>query len=70
MTRSFIDDGAHVVVGQLLHLLDLMRGPEAVEEMHERDARFERGLGGDQGHVHAFLDVLGAEHAQRSGGRA
>ena len=48
---------------ELLDLRELVGGPEAVEEVHEGDAGFERGLGCDQGHVHAFLDVLGAEHA-------
>ncbi len=53
----------HVFTGELLNLLDLVGGPEAVEEMHEGNSGGQGGLGGDQGHILALLDVLGAEHA-------
>ena len=32
-----VDDSAHFVIAQLFNLLDLMRGPEAVKEVHERN---------------------------------
>jgi hypothetical protein len=36
---------AEIVLGQDADLLDLVRGPEAVEEVEERNARLERGGG-------------------------
>ncbi len=60
--------GAHIVHGKLLDLGDFVRGAEAVEEMHERNARFE-GCGlGDEGGVHDLLDVVGGQ--QRPAGLA
>ena len=38
-----VDHRPHVVDGQLLDLVDLVRGAEAVEEVDERHAGFERG---------------------------
>ena len=45
-------------------LLDLARGPEAVEEMKERNSGFERGQMGDDGQVLGFLDRAGASHGE------
>ena len=43
-------------------LVDLMRCAEAVEEMHEGYARFERGDVRDEGHVAGFLHRVRREH--------
>ncbi len=42
-------------VGQQEHLVELVRGPEPVEEMQERDARLQRGRLRDQGGVVRLL---------------
>ena len=57
-----VDHGAHIVIGQLLDLLHLVGGAEAVEEVEEGDARFEGGGLGDQGEVHDLLHELEAQH--------
>ena len=49
---------------ELLDLAHLVRGAEAVEEVEERNARFERGRLGDQGEVHGFLHGVGGQHAR------
>ena len=59
--------GAHVVEGQLLDLLNLVGGAEAVEEVHERNAGTQSGRLGDQGEVHDLLDIVGAEHGPAGG---
>ena len=60
--------GAHVVQGELLDLANLVRGAEAVEEMHEGNARFEGcGLRDERG-VHDLLHVVGGQ--QRPAGLA
>ncbi len=53
--QLLVDHRAHVVVRQLLDLLDLGRGAEAVEEVQERHAGFQGGGLGDQRHVHHLL---------------
>ena len=65
--QGVADHGAHVVKGQFLDLLDLVRGAEAVEEVQERDPCAEGGGLGDQGEVHDLLDVVGAEHGPAGG---
>jgi hypothetical protein len=37
--QILVDHGPHIVIGQLLHLLDFVRGAETVKEMHKRNAR-------------------------------
>ena len=61
--QVFVDHGAHVVHGQLLDLHDLVGGAEAVEEVDEGNARLQGGLGGDQGEILGFLNVLGTQQA-------
>ena len=56
-------------VGELLDLGDFVRGAEAVEEMQERDARFQRGGLRDQRHVHDFLHRIRGQHAEAGGAR-
>ncbi|MPN50031.1 hypothetical protein SDC9_197656 [bioreactor metagenome] len=40
--RLPVEQGGECFVGHLLHLIYLVRGAEAVEEMHEGDARLDR----------------------------
>ena len=47
--------------------VDLVRGTEAVEEMHERNARFQRGRLGDQCHVVRFLHRVRSQHGEARG---
>ena len=54
-------------VGELLDLGDFVRGAEAVEEVQEGNARFERGGLRDQRHVHDFLHRVGGQHAEAGG---
>ena len=49
---------------ELLDLGHFVRGAEAVEEVQERNARFERGGLGDQRPSPYFLDGVGAQHRQ------
>ena len=50
-----------LVVRDHIDLVDQRRRPIAIEEMHERDPRLERGEMGDEGEIHAFLDGVRAE---------
>ena len=59
--------GAHVVVGQFFDLLDFVRGAESVEKVQEREPCAQGGCLGDQGKIHDFLDVVGAEHGPAGG---
>src|SRR6185369_9362281 len=61
------DHGAHVVKAEFFHFLDFVGGAEAVEEVQEGDPRAQGGALGDQGEVHDFLDVVGAEHGPAGG---
>ncbi len=56
--------GEEVVVSEELDLGDLARGPEAVEEVKERDLRKERGAMRDGGQVVRFLRVARGEHGE------
>ena len=49
--------------------VDLVRGAEAVEEMDERHARFERRHLGDQSHVVRFLHGGRGQHGKARGAR-
>ncbi len=62
------DQGADVVVTQDGDPVDLVGGPEPVEEVQERDPRPQRGRVGDQREVVGLLDRSGREH--RPAGRA
>ena len=55
-------EGAQFVVGNLGERVELVRGAEPVEEMHERHARLERGAVRDGGHVVRLLHARGAQH--------
>ena len=54
--------GAHHVVADDPDLVDLVRGAEPVEEVHERHPRLQRGGVGDQGEVLRLLHGRRAEH--------
>ena len=56
-----VDHGGDRLVGELGDLLDLVGGPEAVEGVDEGDAGLEGGGVGDEGEVHALLDVAREE---------
>ena len=60
--QILINHGAHIVHGQFFDLHNLMGGTEAVEEMEEGNAGSKGGLGGDQSHVLALLNILGTQH--------
>ena len=62
-----IDHGAEIVVVEDFDLVDLVRGAEAVEEMEEGDAGFERGGMGDEGEVHRLLHGIRGEHGVAGG---
>ena len=53
-----------VAVLQGLHLLNLMAGAEAVEEMQERDAGLDSGQMCHTGQVHDLLHAAGVEHSK------
>ena len=50
-----VDHRPHIFFVEQLDLRNLVRGAEAVEEVQERNARFERGRLGDQRKVHRLL---------------
>ena len=56
LDEFFIDHRAQVVIGELLDLVDFVRGAEAIEEVQEGHARFEGGGRGNQRHIVGFLD--------------
>ena len=59
-----VQQGLHVVVVDGLDLLDLVGGPEAVEEGDEGHAGLDGGEVGHQGEVHDFLDGSRGEHGE------
>ena len=61
------DEGPHVVVLEKGDLVDLVGGPESVEEVEERDPGPERGGVGDQGEVVRFLNGAGGQHRPTRG---
>ena len=65
--QVLVDHGAQVVGRELLDLGDLVRGAEAVEEVQERNARFERGGLRDERQVHDFLHRVGSQHGEAGG---
>ena len=52
---------AQVLIVQHLDLLDLVRGPEAIEEMLEGDGALDGGQVRNSGHVHALLHAGGSQ---------
>jgi hypothetical protein len=56
-----IDQRTKIVVAQRSDLVKFMRGPKAVKEMKERDARFEGGSLRDEGKITRLLHRAGAE---------
>ena len=59
-----VDERADVVVVQVLDLRDLVRGPEAVEEVEERHARRQRRRVGDERQVVRLLHRARREHRE------
>ena len=53
-----------IFAGQLFDFRNLVARAEAVEEVHERDARFERRGMGDQRQIVGFLHAVRAEHGK------
>jgi hypothetical protein len=58
----FVDQGADGLDRQALDLVDLVRGAEAIEEVQEGQAAFERGGLGDERKIHRLLHRTGTEH--------
>ena len=52
----------HVLVSDLVDLLNLVRGTEAVEEVQERHGALQRGDMGDERHVLRLLNGVGSQH--------
>ena len=59
-----VDQAGQFVVFDDLDLLGLMRGPEAVEEVHERNPALDRRQMGYRGQVHDLLDAAFREHGE------
>jgi hypothetical protein len=59
-----IDQGAQIVVGKRMNLVQLVRGAEAVEKVQERDARFERSSLGDRREILRLLHGIGGQHRE------
>ena len=53
-----------IAVLQRLHLLDLMAGAEAVEEVQERDPRLDGGQVCHAGQIHDLLHAAGVQHGK------
>ena len=62
-----VEDGANGLVGDGFDLADFVRSAEAVEEVDERNARFEGGDLRDEREVGDFLDRIGREHGPARG---
>ena len=52
----------HVLISDLVDLLNLVRGTEAVEEVQERHGALQRGDMGDERHVLRLLNGVGSQH--------
>ncbi len=57
----------HVVECQLLDLLNLVGGTEAVKKMQERHPRLQSRRLGDEGEVHDLLNIIGGQESPASG---
>ena len=62
--RIHVHELLHVVIIEGLDLLDLMRSPETVEVVQERDSALDGGQVGNGAHVHNFLGVGGSQHRE------
>ena len=62
-----VDHGLHVVEAELFDLGNFVRGAEAVEEMQEGNARFQRRGVRDQRQVHGFLYRVGRQQGKSGG---
>ena len=67
--QVLLDHRPQIIGRQLLDFGHFVGGAETVEEMQERDARFQAGRRGDQRHVHHFLDRVRRQHAETRGPR-
>ena len=64
MDQLLVQHGPHVVQRELLDLVHLVAGAEAVEEVNEGDASLQRGRLDDQGLVHHLLHGVGGQQAE------
>ena len=61
-----IDHGGEILVVQHLNFGDLVRGPEAIEEVHEGNFGFQSGEVRNGSHIHNFLHGVAADHGKAS----
>ena len=59
-----VDQRSQIVVLQLLDLLDLMRGTETIEEVHERNTALQGSQVSHTGQVHHLLHRALAQHGE------
>ena len=62
LDQRLVDHLPHVLAGQQLDLVHLVRGAKSVEEMHDRHARTQRGGVGHQRQILGFLHRGGGQH--------
>ena len=60
----FVDECASIFERQIVDFVDFVRRAEAVEEVEERNARFERRHLGDHRHVLGFLNARRRKHGE------
>ncbi len=65
--QALVDHGAQLVVLEQRDLVDLVRGPKAVEKMHEGHPAGKRGRLGDQGEIMRLLDRARGEQREAGG---
>jgi len=63
MNQVFLNHVPHVVFAQRLDFLHFVRGSEAIEEVNERYARFERRRVSNHSHIHALLNGSGGDQS-------
>src|SRR2546421_5557546 len=61
MYPCVVDHGPHVIAGQLLNLVDLMRGAKTVKEVQERDTSLQCCCMGNQCQILCLLWRIGSE---------
>ena len=59
-----VQQRAQILIGNLLHLVDLVARAEAVEEVQEGHAPLDGGQVGHPGQVHDLLHAAGAQHGK------
>ena len=62
-----VDEFLHILVIDGFDLADLVGGAEAVEEVNERNFRFEGGKVRHEREVHGFLNGVGGDHGESGG---